>query len=94
MAMVDVRLRNQAPAPVARHDERRSVWASFDADEQRQMIDDDLTAGRSVSLVLIAVVTTVMTAPLLRWAVGQADQHATGVEGDRPRAEPEKEISA
>jgi hypothetical protein len=34
-----------------------SVWSAFDTEQRRQLIDDDLLAGRSVSLVLISVVT-------------------------------------
>lgn len=31
-------------------------WFGFTSDERRRMIDDDLTAGTSVSLVLTAIV--------------------------------------
>jgi hypothetical protein len=34
-----------------------SVWDSFSADEQRKMVEDDMTAGASVSLVLGALIT-------------------------------------
>jgi hypothetical protein len=37
-----------------------SVWDSFSAAEQQQMVEDDLFAGRSVSLLLSAVVTVGM----------------------------------
>jgi hypothetical protein len=38
-----------------------SVWDLFSAGQQGQMIDDDLRAGTSVSLLLIAVIATGMT---------------------------------
>lgn len=44
-------------------------------------------------IVLIAVLTTVMTAPLLKWSVGRADGKALGLE-DPDRATPPTEISA
>jgi hypothetical protein len=34
------------------------VWDSFSPDQQRQMIEDDLSAGTSVSFVLAALITT------------------------------------
>jgi Kef-type K+ transport system membrane component KefB len=45
-------------------------------------------------IVLIAVLTTVMTAPLLRWSVGRADQEAMAIEEDPLAASSSKEISA
>lgn len=35
-----------------------TVWDSFSPDQQRQMIEDDLSAGTSVSFVLAALITT------------------------------------
>jgi hypothetical protein len=37
-----------------------TVWDRFNADQQDRMIDDDLRAGTSVSMVLISVITTGM----------------------------------
>lgn len=34
-----------------------TVWDTFSADQQRKMIEDDLSAGTSVSLVLAALIT-------------------------------------
>jgi hypothetical protein len=37
-----------------------TVWDMFNANQQGQMIDDDLRAGTSVSLVLISVIAAGM----------------------------------
>lgn len=39
---------------------QHNVWDRFSPDEQRQMLEDDLAAGRSVSLVLAALITAGM----------------------------------
>jgi hypothetical protein len=39
---------------------QHSVWDRFSPDQQRQMVEDDLAAGRSVSLVLAALITAGM----------------------------------
>jgi hypothetical protein len=36
------------------------VWDQFSAEEQEKMLRDDLTAGTSVSLVLVALIATGM----------------------------------
>lgn len=42
-----------------------TVWDTFSADQQRQMIEDDLSAGTSVSLVLAALITTGLAMSLI-----------------------------
>lgn len=50
-----------------------TAWDTFSADQQRKMIEDDLSAGTSVSLLLAALITvglvmsivTVLTVVLL-----------------------------
>jgi hypothetical protein len=37
-----------------------AVWDRFSPDEQQAMVDDDLTAARSVSLVLVSLITAGM----------------------------------
>ena len=37
---------------------KHTVWDSFGADQQNRMIDDDLTAGTSVAMVLVSLITT------------------------------------
>jgi hypothetical protein len=39
---------------------QHSVWDKFTPEQQRQMVEDDLAAGRSVSLVLAALITAGM----------------------------------
>jgi hypothetical protein len=39
---------------------RHRVWDRFGPAEQERMLRDDMTAGRNVSLVLFAIVTTGM----------------------------------
>ena len=39
---------------------RHSVWDRFSPDEQERMLEDDLNAGTSVSLVLFALITAGM----------------------------------
>jgi hypothetical protein len=36
---------------------QHSVWDRFGAEEQRRMVEYDLTAGKSVSLVLASLIT-------------------------------------
>ncbi len=36
---------------------RHSVWDHFKADQQQQMVEDNLAAGRTVSLVLFSLIT-------------------------------------
>lgn len=57
MATVELRLSKRVHEPTPASQQSWSVWTStFDAEQRREMIDDDLLAGRSVSLVLISVV--------------------------------------
>jgi hypothetical protein len=35
-----------------------TAWDKFSADDRQQMIEEDLLAGRSVSLVLVALIST------------------------------------
>ena len=35
-----------------------TIWDTFSADERRKMVEDDMTAGTSVSLLLAALITT------------------------------------
>ncbi len=37
---------------------KHTVWDSFGADQQNRMIEDDLTAGTSVAMVLVSLITT------------------------------------
>jgi hypothetical protein len=49
------------------------VWDRFSADEQRQMIEDDLLAGRNVSMVLASLITAGLVLSIVSllviWAV-------------------------
>jgi hypothetical protein len=37
---------------------QHTVWDQFGTDQQHQMIEEDLLAGKSVSLLLVALITT------------------------------------
>jgi hypothetical protein len=39
---------------------RHSVWDRFGAADQQRMVEDDLAAGKSVSMVLVALITAGM----------------------------------
>lgn len=57
MATVNLRLSKRIQEPPSPCHQNQSVWtSSFDAEQRQDMINDDLLAGRSVSLVLISVV--------------------------------------
>lgn len=36
---------------------RHSVWDAFSAEQQQKMVEDDLFAGKSVSALLVSVIT-------------------------------------
>ena len=36
---------------------QHTVWDQFDTDQQRQMVEEDLLAGKSVSLLLVSLIT-------------------------------------
>ena len=40
--------------------QEHTVWDGFGAESQRQMVDDDLAAGKQVSIVLVSLITTGM----------------------------------
>jgi hypothetical protein len=37
-----------------------SVWDQFNSQQQQQMVEDDITAGISVSMLLVALITSGM----------------------------------
>ena len=62
------------PNPLAKlswylNHERHSVWDRFSADEQRKMVEDDLFAGKSVSLVLASLITAGLAMSIVSLAV-------------------------
>jgi hypothetical protein len=42
-----------------------SVWDRFNSDQQRHMVDEDLAAGRQVTSVLFALITTGMVLSMI-----------------------------
>ena len=52
---------------------QHSVWDRFSSDQQRQMVEDDLTAGISVSLLLYLLIMVGLTMSIISmsiiWAV-------------------------
>lgn len=37
---------------------QHSVWDRFGSDQQQKMVEDDLTAGKSVAILLFALIST------------------------------------
>lgn len=62
------------PNPLAKlswylNHEQHSMWDRFSADEQRQMVEDDLFAGKSVSLLLASLITVGLAMSIVSLAV-------------------------
>ena len=44
---------------------QHTVWDRFSTDQQRQMVEEDLFAGKSVSMLLVALISAGLTLSLL-----------------------------
>ncbi len=44
---------------------QHSAWDHFSSDQQRQMVEDDLTAGKSISLLLFTLIAVGLTMSII-----------------------------